>query len=79
MYTLYILKCSDGSLYTGIAKDLESRLEQHRTGAGSKYVRTRLPFQLVYTKRCRNRSSAQKQEYKIKQLSRQEKIKLISL
>jgi len=79
MYTLYILKCSNDTLYTGIAKNLEKRLEQHRAGTGSKYVRARLPFTLVYTKRCRNRASAQKQEYRIKQLSRQEKIKLISV
>lgn len=77
MYTVYILKCADGSLYTGIAKDLEKRMEMHRTGTGSKYVRARLPFTIVYTEQKRNRSTASKREAAIKKLSRQEKENLI--
>ena len=78
MYTVYILRCGDGSLYTGIAKDLEKRIETHRKGAGSKYVRARLPVEVVYTEKYKDRSSATKREYKIKALSRKEKQILIS-
>ena len=77
MYTLYIIKCSDGSLYTGIATDLNKRLDIHRQGIGSKYVRARLPFSLVYTEKCKNRSIATKREMAIKKLTRQQKLKLI--
>ncbi len=78
MYTLYILKCADGSLYTGIAKDLEKRIKTHRSGKGSKYVRGRLPFTVVYTEMCTDRSSALKREIEIKRMSREEKKKLIT-
>ncbi|OIO18782.1 MAG: endonuclease [Candidatus Magasanikbacteria bacterium CG1_02_41_34] len=77
MYTLYILRCADNSLYTGIAKDLEKRLEMHRTGTGSKYVRAKSPFVVVYTEECNDRSSASKREIEIKKMSKQEKEKLI--
>lgn len=77
MYTVYIIQCADGSLYTGIAKDLEKRLEMHRNGTGSKYVRARLPFQVVHKERKRNRSAASKREAEIKKLSRDQKEKLI--
>jgi len=76
MYKLYIIKCNDGSLYTGIAKDLEKRLEMHRQGLGSKYVRARLPFSLVYTEKHRDRNTATKREMAIKKLTRQQKLKL---
>lgn len=74
MYTLYILKCADGSLYTGIAKDVKKRLAVHRAGAGSKYVRTRLPVTVVYTEQCGNRSKATKREMEIKNMTHKEKI-----
>lgn len=77
MYFLYILRCSDKSLYTGITNDVENRLEKHRLGKGSKYVRSRLPFELVYTEELPNKSSALKREIKIKKMSREEKLKLI--
>lgn len=77
MYKLYIIKCSDGSLYTGIAKDLDARLETHRQGAGSKYVRARLPFTLVYSEECRDRSTATKREIVIKKMERKQKLLLI--
>jgi len=78
MYTLYILRCKDNSLYTGIAKDLEKRLEMHRAGTGAKYVRGRLPFVLVYTEKCKDRSGALKREIEIKKMSKKEKNKLIT-
>lgn len=77
MYKLYIIKCSDGSLYTGIAKDLDARLETHRQGTGSKYVRARLPFSLVYEEECKDRSTATKREMEIKKMSRKEKLELV--
>jgi putative endonuclease len=77
MYTLYILKCSDKSLYTGIAKDLKNRLEAHRAGTGSKYVRAHLPFELMYTEECENRSIASKRESLVKKMKREMKLRLI--
>lgn len=79
MYTLYLLQCSDNSLYTGITNDLENRLEAHRSGNGSKYVRTRLPFDVVYTEELENRSEASKREYEIKSWSREEKIEKLEI
>jgi putative endonuclease len=79
MYTLYILKCSDNSLYTGIALDLEKRLEVHRSGKGSKYVRAHLPFQLVYTETFDSKSGAMKREAEIKGWSREMKIRNLKI
>ena len=78
-YWVYILKCRDRSLYTGIAKDLEKRLDAHKKGKGSKYVATRLPFELVYQEKKPCRSTATKRELEIKSLSRFEKIRLSKL
>jgi len=80
MYYLYILKCADKSLYTGITVDLERRLKEHNTSKfGAKYTRGRRPVKLIYSKKFRNRSTASKAESKIKMLSREEKLKLINL
>ena len=78
MYLLYILKCNDGSLYTGITDDLEHRLQMHRDGKGSKYVRSKLPVELVYQEECGDRSTALKREMQVKQLSHHQKLQLIS-
>jgi len=78
MYYLYILKCSDKTLYTGITVDLKRRIKEHNSSKlGSKYTATRRPVKLVYTKKFHNRSLATKAEYRIKQLSKKEKLKLI--
>jgi putative endonuclease len=77
MYTLYILQCKDNSLYTGITNNLENRLIKHQTGKGSKYVRTRLPFKLVYKEDHPSKSHALKNEIQIKRLTRQAKLNLI--
>lgn len=79
MYTLYILKCSDDSLYTGITNDLEKRLQMHRweISGGAKYTRGRLPVELVYQEEVWNRSEATKRELEVKKLSREEKLALI--
>jgi predicted GIY-YIG superfamily endonuclease len=76
-YVVYILRCRDGSLYTGITNDLERRLEQHSSGKGSKYVRTRMPFRLVYTEEASDKSSALRRELEIKSLTRSEKFALV--
>jgi putative endonuclease len=78
IFYLYILKCSDGSFYTGITNDIKRRMEMHRSGKGSKYVAGRLPFKVVYTKRIGNRSEATKRELEIKSLDREGKMKLIN-
>jgi len=78
MYHLYILKCADKTLYTGITVDLERRINEHNdTKLGAKYTRARKPVKLVYSKKFRNRSLASKEENRIKNLSRQEKLELI--
>ncbi len=72
-WQLYILKCSDNTLYTGITNDLSRRLAQHNNGTASRYTRSRLPVKLIYHEKCRGRSSALKKEYAVKQFSRKEK------
>jgi len=74
----YILKCSDGSFYTGWTINLENRLAEHNKGTGSKYTRARLPVELVYYEWQENQSTAQKREASIKRLSREEKSCLIN-
>jgi predicted GIY-YIG superfamily endonuclease len=70
---LYILSCSDGTLYTGITNNLEQRLKQHNSGTASRYTRPRLPVTIIHTEGCRNKSYALKKELRIKALTRQEK------
>jgi putative endonuclease len=72
-----MVECSDKSIYTGIAKDVSRRLEQHSKGIGSKYVRTRLPIQLQWSSKRMDLSHALKTEYQIKQWSRDRKLKWI--
>jgi len=80
MYHLYILKCADKSLYTGIATDLIRRVKEHNSSKlGAKYTRGRRPVKLVYSKKFKNRSLASKAEAKIKALSRKEKLELVKL
>ena len=74
---MYILRCADGTLYTGIAPDVEKRLQKHNEGKGAKYTRGRGPVELVYREELANRAEASKREYQIKQLSRPEKLALI--
>lgn len=74
---VYILKCSDGTLYTGWTTDVQKRLAAHNSGKGAKYTRSRLPAELVYTEEYDDKIEAQKREYAIKQLSRLEKEALI--
>lgn len=78
-YYIYILQCADGSLYTGYTNDVSKRLLKHSSGKGSKYVRTRLPVEVVYTESFKTKSEALKRECAIKKLKRKDKLKLISL
>lgn len=74
---VYILRCADGTLYTGIAKDLEKRVAVHNSGKGAKYTAARLPVKLAYSEKAKDRSDASKREYAVKKLSRTEKLALI--
>ncbi|MBO5891159.1 MAG: GIY-YIG nuclease family protein [Oscillospiraceae bacterium] len=76
-WTVYILRCGDGSLYTGVAKDVQARLEMHRCGKGAKYTRGRGPLKLVYEEVCPDKGTALKRELAIKGLTRNEKQKMI--
>ncbi len=79
LYFVYILKCFDDTLYTGITTDINRRLDEHNTSdKGAKYTKVRRPVKLVYSEQSENRSSACKREYEIKQLKREEKLRLIS-
>lgn len=73
---LYILRCGDGSLYTGITTDVEKRLEAHRSGKGAKYTRGRGPLELVYRELCGTHSEALKRELRVKAMTREEKLLL---
>ena len=75
---LYILRCGDGTLYTGITTDIEKRLAVHSAGKGAKYTRGRLPLELVYREYCADHSAALKREYAVKKLTRQEKEALVA-
>lgn len=79
MYFVYIVRCADTTLYTGVTTDLARRVTEHNTSKkGAKYTSSRRPVQLVYSKKYKSRSAAQIAEVKIKKLSRVEKLKLIS-
>jgi len=80
MYYLYILKCADKTLYTGITTDLKRRIFEHNeTSLGAKYTSHRRPVKIVFSKKFKNRSLASKEESRIKKLSRKEKLELIAL
>jgi UV DNA damage endonuclease len=76
---VYLLRCKDGSLYTGIAKDVSRRCEQHNAGTASRYTRSRLPVNVAYQESHVTQSLALKREAAIKTMSRQEKEALIRL
>ena len=77
MWYLYILRCGDGTLYTGITTDIQRRLEAHRCGKGAKYTRGRGLLELAYQEACSTHSEALKREAAVKRLSRTEKEQLI--
>jgi predicted GIY-YIG superfamily endonuclease len=76
-WIVYMVRCADGTLYTGIAKDVERRCLQHNAGTASKYTRSRRPVRLVYQESRPGRSAALKREAAIKAMTRQQKLALI--
>lgn len=74
---VYLLECADGSLYTGIARNLMQRLAKHNAGLGAKYTRGRRPVSLIWSEPASSRSHALEREYRIKQLKRHDKLKLM--
>lgn len=76
-YYVYMLRCADGTLYTGYTDDPQRREQVHNSGKGAKYTRARLPVELVYREECPDKSAALRREYAIKQMTRAQKLKLI--
>jgi len=76
-WTVYMLRCKTGQLYTGCTTDLERRVREHNSGAGSKFTRSRLPVALVYKEELRGRSEALRRERAIKSMKRSEKLQLL--
>ncbi|RKM62895.1 MULTISPECIES: GIY-YIG nuclease family protein [unclassified Butyrivibrio] len=74
----YIVECADGSLYCGWTNDLEKRIADHNAGKGAKYTKTRLPVKLVYHEEFDTKEEAMSREWHIKQLRREDKLKLIN-
>lgn len=77
-WVVYILKCADESLYTGITNDLDARLAAHQEGTGAKYTKGRGPFTVIHVEGFENRSEASKREFAIKKLNRAQKEKLFT-
>lgn len=76
-HVVYILRCKDGTLYTGYTNNLEQRMQKHEEGKGAKYTKGRGPFQLIYIEKFMTKNEALKREYEIKQLTRKGKLLLI--
>ena len=74
---MYVVQCADGTLYTGYTTDIERRIKTHNAGKGAKYTRSRLPVTLVYYETYPTKQEAMRREWEIKQLTREEKKKLI--
>lgn len=76
-WCVYILRCGDGTLYTGITNNLDARVVAHNAGKGAKYTKTRRPVTAVYSEPSEGRSGASKREYAVKRLTRAEKMQLL--
>ena len=74
---VYIVKCSDGTFYTGVSNNLKARIKKHNSGEGAKYTQSRRPVELVYKEKSLDRSRSLKREIEIKKLKRSEKLELI--
>ena len=77
-FFVYLLRCSDSTIYCGWTTDLQKRLNAHNSGTGAKYTKARRPVKLVYYEEHENKNSAMKREHEIKHLSRAEKLRLIN-
>jgi putative endonuclease len=75
---IYVVRCADRTLYTGIARDLQARITQHNTGRGAKYTRSRRPVTLVYQEAAADRSTALRREHEIKRMAPQAKRALVA-
>lgn len=78
MWFVYIAKCCDDTLYTGITNNIEERIKTHNSGKGGAYTRGRIPVELVYSEKAEDKGKALSREYEIKQLTREEKLELIA-
>ncbi len=78
MAWVYVLRCADGTLYTGWTNDVERRVAAHSAGTGSRYTKSRLPVELVHARPMADRSAAMREEARIKRLSRREKLALLA-
>ena len=79
MWFVYILLCTDGSLYTGISDDPDKRLTEHRHGKGGRYTRSHQPVKIIYREKYENKGEALKREYEIKSWTREKKIRDLKL
>jgi putative endonuclease len=77
-WTVYLARCRDGSLYTGVTTDPERRMAEHNSGSGGSYTRSRIPLVIVYCEPANDRSGALRREYAIKRLSRAQKEDLVA-
>ncbi|MET0068911.1 MAG: GIY-YIG nuclease family protein [Candidatus Thiodiazotropha sp.] len=76
-WTVYMVRCADRTIYTGIARDLVRRVAEHNSGSGAKYTRGRAPVELVFAEDLNSHGEALRREYEIKQMSRARKLRLI--
>ena len=76
---VYMIECEGDRIYTGVAIDVAARFEKHRTGRGAAFTRINKPVRLLAAKKCRSRSDALKQEYALKQLTREQKVEWVGL
>ncbi len=74
---VYMLRCGDGSLYTGWTNDLDKRVRAHQAGRGARYTRSRLPVELVWHEDCGSKEEALRREWQLKRLTREEKLKML--
>ena len=77
LYYIYLLKCADGTIYTGITTDVQRRFEEHKNGKGAHYTRAKKAIKILYTEEHQDRSSASKREAEIKKLTRKQKLDLV--
>ena len=77
MWSVYIVECADGTLYTGISNDVDKRVKAHNNKKGAKYTKTRTPVTMLVTWECGTRSDASKEEYRVKKLTKKKKLELI--
>ncbi|MEY4745119.1 MAG: hypothetical protein RL272_1064 [Candidatus Parcubacteria bacterium] len=77
-WTVYVVRCADGTLYTGITTDLARRFAAHNAGKGAKYTRSRLPVELVWSESAKDGGTARRREYEVRTLPRPEKERLVS-